>query len=382
MTASAPPEVEVLPSAPADKGGVVVVRRNDDRPRAGQGMWRGMRRVIAHFAKTLTSRVESKADTMGMFTVQYPEERLPLPEASRNFPILLYDDETGQELCTSCFQCERVCPPQVIHMTQAKDPQTGKPVPAVVTFVIEYDACMSCGFCAEVCPFDAIKMDHAYELATPDHLSLDVDKEGLDRPISYYEGLVPILWAEVREAALKKLANNVKRRVGTIGIAPQMLDQVFVQPVVLTEAEPVAAVVEPPTEVEADKPTVSDKQARLEAIRAAKRAAAAGAVAPEPSIITEVEKPVLSEKQARLEAIRAAKRAAAAAEAGSATAEPEAATAMDQASQEPSTAPDGQEHVSPSATTTPQPSTGNNMSAEKLARLEAIRAAKRARESE
>ena len=165
-------------------GGVIVVRRNDTRVQAGQGMWKGMRRVIAHFGKSFTSTVDSKADTMGMFTVQYPEERLTLPEGFRNFPILLYDDATGQELCTSCFQCERVCPPQVIHITQAKDPNTGKAVPAAEEFVIEYDTCMSCGFCAEVCPFDAIKMDHAYELSTPDHLSMDVHKEGLNRPVS------------------------------------------------------------------------------------------------------------------------------------------------------------------------------------------------------
>src|SRR5689334_15752615 len=220
MTVYAAPEQEVEP-ATATPGGVVVVRRNEGKLRAGQGMWKGMRRVLAHFTSSFTTTVDSKDDTMGMFTVQYPEERLPLPEASRNFPILLYDDATGQELCTSCFQCERICPPQVIHMTQAKDPRTGKPVPAVASFVIEYDACMSCGFCAEVCPFDAIKMDHAYELATPDHLSMDVDKEGLDRPVSYYAALAPALWDEVRDTALKKLQNNVKRRIDAIGVAPQ-----------------------------------------------------------------------------------------------------------------------------------------------------------------
>ena len=78
-------------------------------------------------------------------------------------------------------------------MTQATDPTTGKPVPAVAEFMIEYDACMSCGLCAEVCPFDAIKMDHEFELATSDHPSMTVDKAGLDRPISYYQALAPTL---------------------------------------------------------------------------------------------------------------------------------------------------------------------------------------------
>src|SRR4030095_12036341 len=49
------------------------------------------------------------------------------------------------------------------------------------------------------------------------------NKAGLDRPISYYETLAPTMWAEVRDGAMKKLQGNMKRRSGTIGIAPQMV---------------------------------------------------------------------------------------------------------------------------------------------------------------
>ena len=62
-------------------------------------------------------------------------------------------------------------------MTQANDPNTGKPVPAVAEFMIEYDACMSCGLCAEVCPFDAIKMDHEFELSTSE---MSTNSPGID----------------------------------------------------------------------------------------------------------------------------------------------------------------------------------------------------------
>lgn len=329
------------------QGGVVVVRRNENRVRAGQGMWKGMRRVIAHFGKSFTSTVDSKDDTIGMFTVQYPEERLLLPEAARNFPILLYDDATGQELCTSCFQCERVCPPQVIHITQSKDPKTGKPVPAADEFIIEYDTCMSCGFCAEVCPFDAIKMDHAYELSTPDHVSMDVHKAGLNRPVSYYETIAPAFWNAVRDSALKKLQNNVKRRSGTIGVAPQMIGQV-------ATGAPVAA---------------------AKAVPAATGATAAKAAMPRVA----VGKNMSPEKLARLEAIRAAKRGA-----GGAVGEQVAKQAIGIAPGDPGADPVEQGAASPTApqTTTavaavPQAATGKNMSPEKLARLEAIRAAKR-----
>ena len=207
------------------RGKAYVVSRERPPLRYGQGLLAGLDIVIKHFMSAFTKKLDNPSQTDGLFTIQYPEERRTLPEAFRNFPILLYDDATGHELCTSCFQCERICPPQVIHMTQAKDPATGKPVPALAEFIIEYDACMSCGLCADVCPFDAIKMDQDFELATAEHAGMTVDKTGLNRPVSYYEKLAPSFWAEVKESAYKKLQNNIKRRPGTIGIAPQMIDK-------------------------------------------------------------------------------------------------------------------------------------------------------------
>jgi NADH-quinone oxidoreductase subunit I len=264
------------------RGKSYVIDRGKSKVRAGQGMLAGLDVVIKHFVGAFGKKIETANETTGVFTVQYPEERLALPEAFRNFPILLYDDATGHELCTSCFQCQRICPPQVIHMTQATDPTTGKPVPAVSEFMIEYDACMSCGLCAEVCPFDAIKMDHDYELATSDHPSMTVDKVGLNRPVSYYEAIAPSFWAEVKDGAYKKLQGNMKRRSGTIGIAPQVADKV--KKAAPAAARPAAAAAptaaaKPAAPVAAIGKNMSDeKRARLEAIRAAK----AGGAAPAP----------------------------------------------------------------------------------------------------
>jgi formate hydrogenlyase subunit 6/NADH:ubiquinone oxidoreductase subunit I len=265
-------------------GRVVVLPRNDQKPRVGQGIAVGMLTVIKHFGKSFTKRGGSKSDIDGMFTVQYPEERLELPEAYRNMPILLYDDATGHELCTSCFQCERICPPKVIHITQAKDPKTGKPVPAAEEFVIEYDTCMSCGYCHEVCPFDAIKMDHAFELSTADHVSMDVRKDDLVRPISYYQLIAPNLWSDVQANAMKKLQNNIKRRSGDIGIAaPMRGKQRAGTPAAAAAADSgavaaTAAAAPKAPAAAAGKNMSPEKLAKLEAIRAAKRAAGSGAV--------------------------------------------------------------------------------------------------------
>ncbi|MDP9312849.1 MAG: 4Fe-4S binding protein [Chloroflexota bacterium] len=330
---------------PVGGGGVVVVERKQPGQSYGQGIAKGMAVVIRHFAKSFTSRIDDKSDQAGMFTVEYPEERMELPEAYRNMPVLLYDDKTGQELCTSCFQCERICPPKVIHITQAKDPNTGKAVPAAEEFIIEYDSCMSCGLCHEICPFDAIKMDHFYELSTHDHLAMDQNKAALDRPISYYQAIAPNLWAAVEANAMKKLQNNVKRRPGNIGVAPHMIGKTQkALPTAAAAGAGAAAAARPKTPVAAIGKNMSpEKVARLEAIRAAKRG---GATMPGESEIV-APSPVAS------------------GESGLHVAESQAGLA-------------------PSPATTPAPATGpvaavgQSMSDEKKARLEAIRAAKRA----
>jgi formate hydrogenlyase subunit 6/NADH:ubiquinone oxidoreductase subunit I len=263
------------------RGKSYVVDRGKPKLRAGQGMLAGLDVVIRHFASAFTKKIENPGDTQGVFTVQYPEERLALPEAFRNFPILLFDDATGHELCTSCFQCERICPPQVIHMTQASDPTTGKPVPAVAEFMIEYDACMSCGLCAEVCPFDAIKMDHEFELATSDHSSMTVNLAGLDRPVSYYATLAPTFWSEVKDGAYKKLQGNMKRRSGTIGISPNAKGKpgpaAAARPAA-GAAAPTAAPAKPAAPVAAVGKNMSEeKLARLRAIREANAGSGGGA---------------------------------------------------------------------------------------------------------
>jgi formate hydrogenlyase subunit 6/NADH:ubiquinone oxidoreductase subunit I len=330
------------------RGSVVVVERKHAQQSYGQGIAQGMGVVLRHFIKSFTSNINDKNDQEGMFTVEYPEVRMELPEAYRNMPILLYDDSTGQELCTSCFQCERICPPKVIHITQAKDPSTGKAVPAAEEFVIEYDSCMSCGLCAEVCPFDAIKMDHFYELSTPDHLGMDRHKAALDRPISYYQSIAPNLWTAVQGNAMKKLQNNIKRRPGNIGVAPHMIGKTQKALPAAGGARAGAAAAKSSVPVAAIGKSMSpDKIARLEAIRAAKRG---GATMPGESEIV-APGPVAS------------------AESGLHMAESQAGLA-------------------PSPATTPAPNTGpvaavgQSMSDDKKARLEAIRAAKRAQQGD
>ncbi len=154
----------------------------------------------------------SSKDTRGIFTVQYPEEKLPVPEEFRYVPFLVYDEKPDGEKeirCTSCGICAKVCPPQCIWIVRTNDPQTGRPVPVPAEFYIDADICMNCGFCAEYCPFDAIIMDHDYEIASYQRNVFNLQE--LLKPASYYEKIRPITYQRnVDERRAKEAAKAAK----------------------------------------------------------------------------------------------------------------------------------------------------------------------------
>ncbi len=152
----------------------------------------------------------SSKDTKGIFTIQYPEERLIAPEEMRYIPFLVYNempDGKKEVLCTSCGICAKVCPPQCIWIVRSNDPNTGRPIPEPTEFYIDADICMNCGFCAEYCPFDAIKMDHDFELASYQRNVYNLEK--LLKPSSYYAKIRPENFA--KEEAARKAEEEAKK---------------------------------------------------------------------------------------------------------------------------------------------------------------------------
>lgn len=148
----------------------------------------------------------------GIVTIQYPEEKMPVPEEFRYIPFLIYDEgENGEKniRCTSCGICAKVCPPQCIWIVRTTDPNTGKPVPAPADFYIDVDICMNCGMCAEYCPFDAIKMDHDYEIASYNrHKDNIYDIKKLLKPVKYYAEIRPTNYT--REEAARQAEREAK----------------------------------------------------------------------------------------------------------------------------------------------------------------------------
>lgn len=99
----------------------------------GSGILKGMAVTIKHFVNTYREdlawyfkggryyndealKVRQSLKGTGAITVNYPEEKLPVPERFRFVPFLVSDDpapgqQWGHDWCTSCGICAKVCPP-------------------------------------------------------------------------------------------------------------------------------------------------------------------------------------------------------------------------------------------------------------------------------
>lgn len=183
----------------------------------GLGLVKGLLLTFKHFFSTYLVDIfggkNSKArrgqiDADGLFTIQYPEESVAIPEEFRVIPFLIYtlgDEGQRNYRCTACGICAKVCPTQCIWIKRATDAETGKPVPQAAEYYLDIDKCMNCGSCAEFCPFDAIKMDHDFKIATyvrgETHI---LSKEKLGKPLEYYATIRPLNYTAEETARAAK----------------------------------------------------------------------------------------------------------------------------------------------------------------------------------
>jgi NADH-quinone oxidoreductase subunit I len=156
----------------------------------GEGIARGLVETARNFFGSYISKDR-------LTTVQYPEERLPQIEATRDFPFLVYDGDDWQAgmRCVGCQICEKECPPKCIFIEKSKDKKAdavGKLQFYPAVFNIDVSVCMSCQICVEVCPFEAIKMDTEFELSTDDRFGgLLWDKARLSKSNGHYGKIHP-----------------------------------------------------------------------------------------------------------------------------------------------------------------------------------------------
>jgi NADH-quinone oxidoreductase subunit I len=179
--------------------------------------------IVKGLAETARNFFGSYVNKERLTTVQYPEERLPQIEATRDFPFLVYDgaDPAAGLRCVGCQICEKECPPKCIYIVKSTDKKpdaTGKQQFYPAQFDIDISVCMSCQICVEVCPFDAIKMDVEFEMSSEDRFGgLLLDKYKLAKSNEYYNKIHPteagaVDAALAEERAKAKLAAEAKAK--------------------------------------------------------------------------------------------------------------------------------------------------------------------------
>jgi len=98
-------------------------------------------------------------------TVQYPDERLPIPNRYRGIHYL------EQEKCILCLACARACPIDCIEMDAIRH---GKEL-EWISFTLDYQKCMFCELCVYPCPKDCIHMGTEYAFVTFDRSEFNLD---------------------------------------------------------------------------------------------------------------------------------------------------------------------------------------------------------------
>jgi formate hydrogenlyase subunit 6/NADH:ubiquinone oxidoreductase subunit I len=105
-------------------------------------------------------------------TIQYPEQRLQLPERERNRLFVNMED------CIGCDQCAKACPVSCIDIETVKvipgdvvgktgvTSQGKKKALHVTDFTIDFAKCCYCQLCVFPCPTECIYMTDVFEFSS------------------------------------------------------------------------------------------------------------------------------------------------------------------------------------------------------------------------
>jgi NADH-quinone oxidoreductase subunit I len=146
---------------------IEVGRPSDAGPQAGA--YRAFGETLRGL-KTTLSRVAE-----GPYTIQYPEEKVPVYPRFRGRHRLHRFEDTGLEKCVGCSLCAAACPVDCIRVVAAENTPENRVSPGeryAAVYEINMSRCIFCGYCEVACPFDAITMGHDFELS--DHLRNDL----------------------------------------------------------------------------------------------------------------------------------------------------------------------------------------------------------------
>ncbi len=105
----------------------------------------------------------------GPITIQYPMDKVPIPDTGRYRLYMETDD------CIGCDKCARICPVDCITIeTFRADGDLGRTTDGTMkrlhlpTFDIDMGKCMFCGLCTTVCPTECLTMTPVYDFSEYD----------------------------------------------------------------------------------------------------------------------------------------------------------------------------------------------------------------------
>lgn len=139
-------------------------------------VWNGMGTTLRHVFKAgkRAGHEGVKKDQYfrqqeGLVTIQYPKERIPVPEVGR------YQLEVEMDDCIVCDLCAKICPVDCIEIDAIKAVEdlgttsdgSRKRLHAA-KFDIDMAKCMYCGLCTTVCPTECIIMTDTYDKSVGD----------------------------------------------------------------------------------------------------------------------------------------------------------------------------------------------------------------------
>ncbi len=127
-------------------------------------------------------------------TVQYPDERLPIPNRYRGIHYL------EQEKCIDCLACARACPIDCIEMDAIRH---GKEL-EWISFTLDYQKCMFCELCVYPCPKDCIHMGTEFAFVS-------FDRSEFVHDLLSYRGMARDAKVRMIEAEKKKAAKEAAK---------------------------------------------------------------------------------------------------------------------------------------------------------------------------
>lgn len=119
----------------------------------------------AYFSETgIGKKAKAGGNIGGNVTIQYPKEKIPVPDLGRYRLHMETDD------CIVCDKCARICPVDCIEIESFKaagdlgyTSDGSKKRLELPVFDIDMAKCCFCGLCTTVCPTECLTMTKVYD---------------------------------------------------------------------------------------------------------------------------------------------------------------------------------------------------------------------------